>query len=280
MAPSQKNFDPPAQPVLQSLSGSILSSLVWEGGDAHGFSCTLDLYFWTVWLLGPLLAYQLRMQDEGQAAGGARGAGGARVARARRTLPPIYFLQERGLQLLRGLWQQRENAANGRDYAVYDQRWNRKLGQIIGRRRRATNGLRRNELDEYFRGQLEAAQIAEWNEALATYDRTEAARTERRLNLLRRNGARLLRAFLDDLILGADNVRDYEEHERRVVDNILARYIFAAAHLQRLDLGRHYSRILPEAQHRQWIQLLERFDQGADADSTSGSSSSSEAGDG
>ena len=125
-----------------------------------------------------------------------------------------------------------------------------------------------NELDEYFRGQLEAAQIAEWNEALATYDRTEAARTERRLNLLRRNGARLLRAFLDDLIFGD-----------RVVDNILARYIFGAAHLQRLDLGRHYSRILPEAQHRQWIQLLERFDQGADADSTSGSSSSSEAGD-
>ena len=27
---------------------------------------------------------------------------------------------------------QRENAANGRDFAVYDQRWNRKLGQIIG----------------------------------------------------------------------------------------------------------------------------------------------------
>ena len=228
-----RNFlDPPSPPWSGSLSGSILSSLVWKGGDAHGFSCTLDLYFWTAWL-----------------------------------------------HLLRGLWQQRENAANGRDYAVYDQRWNRKLGQIIGRHRRATNGLRRNELDEYFRGQLEAAQIAEWNEALATYDRTEAARTERRLNLLRRNGARLLRAFLDDLILGADNVRDYEEHERRVVDNILARYIFGAAHLQRLDLGRHYSRILPEAQHRQWIQLLERFDQGADADSTSGSSSSSEAGD-
>ena len=118
------------------------------------------------------------MQGAGQAA---RGAAGARVERARRALPPIYFLQERGLQLLRGLLQQRENAANGRDYAVYDQRWNRKLGQIIGRRRRATNGLRRGELDDYFRGQLEAAQLAEWSEALDTYDQTEAARTEARL---------------------------------------------------------------------------------------------------
>ena len=72
-----------------------------------------------------------------------------------------------------------------------------------------------------------------------------------------------------------NNARDFEEHERRVVDNILARYIFEAAHLQRLDLGRLYSSILPVAQRRLWVSLLERYDQGLDADSTSGSSSSS-----
>ena len=60
---------------------------------------------------------------------------------------------------------------------------------FIGRHRRATNGLRRDELDDYFRGQLEAAQLAEWNEALDTYDQTEAARTERRLSLLQRGPA-------------------------------------------------------------------------------------------
>ena len=126
---------------------------------------------------------------------------------------------------------------NGRDYAVYDQRWNRKLGQIIGRRRRATNGLRRDELDDYFRGQLEAAQIAEWNEALDTYDQTEAARTERRLSLLRRNGARLLRSFLESLILGDDIGRDFDESEQLVVDRIMARFIYGAAHLPRLELA-------------------------------------------
>ena len=157
----------------------------------------------------------------------------------------------------------------------YDQRWNRALGQRIGRHRRTTSRLRRNELDEHFRPLLGPERIAEWNIALDTYDQTEAARSARRLNLLRRNGARLLRSFLDTLILGDDVGRDYEEHERRVVDSTLARYIFGARQ-QRLELGRRNSRILPDAQRRLWIRLLERYDQGLDAASTSGSSSSSE----
>ena len=219
------------------------------------------------------------MHEAGPAEEGRREREG-RERRDRRQLPPIHFLQERGLALLRAYLQDQENAANGRNYAVYDQRWNRALGQRIGRRRRANNGLRRNELDDYFRPLLDAEHVAEWEVALDTYDQTEAARLTRRLNLRRRNGARLLRTFLDTLILGDDIGRDYEEHEQRVVDNILARYIFGAAHLQRLELGRYYSRILPDTQRRLWIQLLERFDRGIDADSTSGSSSSSEAGDG
>ena len=127
---------------------------------------------------------------------------------------PSTFLQERGLQLLRGLWQQRENAATTRG---------------------GTASLARSS------GGTEGPRMG----SVATSSMNTSVDS--------------CRAFLDDLILGADIVRDYEEHERRVVDNILARYIFGAAHLQRLDLGRHYSRILPEAQHRQWTQLLERF---------------------
>ena len=121
------------------------------------------------------------------------------------------------------------------------------------------------------------AQLAEWSEALDTYDQTEAARTERRLNLLRRNGARLLRSFLESLILGDDIGRDFDESEQRVADRILARFIHGAAHLPRLELGRRYARILPDVQRRQWLGLLERYDQGGDADSTSGSSSSDSA---
>ena len=52
-----------------------------------------------------------------------------------------------------------------------------------------------------------------------------------------------------------------------------------AAHLPRLELGRHYARILPDVQRRQWLGLLERYDQGGDADSTSGCSSSDSAAD-
>ena len=118
------------------------------------------------------LRYRVRMQGAEQA------ARGERARRERRALPPIYFLQERGLQLLRELLQHRENVAQGRDYAVYDQRWNRAHGQRVGRHRRATSGLRRNELDAYFREHLDAARLAEWTEALEsleTYDRTEAA---------------------------------------------------------------------------------------------------------
>ena len=201
-----------------------------------------------------------------------------RGRRDRRALPPIFFLQERGLALLREYFQHLENVAQGRDYAVYSQRFNRQLGQRIGRHRRATNGLRRNELDEYFRPLLDAARTAEWNLALDSYDQTEAARDAHRLNLLRRNGARLLRAHLDILIKDDDVGRDYEEHEGRVVDAILARYIFGAAHLQRPELGRHYARVLPGAQRRLWLQLLDRYDRGLDADSTSGSASSDEQG--
>ena len=145
----------------------------------------------------------------------------ARGRRDRRNLPPIHFLQERGLALLRAYLQDRENAAHGRDYAVYDQRWNRALGQRIGRHRRNTNGLLRNGLDDYFRPLFDPERVAEWNVALDTYDQTEAARQTRRLNLLRRNGARLLRAHLDILIKNDDVGRDYEEHEGRVVGTYL-----------------------------------------------------------
>ena len=64
------------------------------------------------------------------------------------------------------------------------------LGQRTGRHRRATNGMRRNNwMDTYFREHLEANQVAAWNEALRICDNTEADREERRLRLLRRNGA-------------------------------------------------------------------------------------------
>ena len=45
----------------------------------------------------------------------------------RRALPPIFFLQERGLQLLRSVFQHRENEAQGRDHTLYDPRWTRVL---------------------------------------------------------------------------------------------------------------------------------------------------------
>ena len=192
----------------------------------------------------------------------------------RREPPPIKKLQGAGLQLVRNQLQEAENARHNRNYAVYDSRFNRSLGQQKAESSGRRWGCGGESWMPTSGPSLHQGSSPPGRQPSNDTMTPKASEKPTALGCLGAMAPGYSGPIWTTCSKGNQPDRDLTEAEQAVVDGIMARFIHEGAYLSRAELEGHYIRVLPGYRRDLWLQLLSRFDNGGDADSTSGSSSS------
>ena len=191
-------------------------------------------------------------------------------------MPTTLQLRERLLVLVREDLVEQDNRRAGRDYAVYNQSFERSLGQRIGQLRRRFQECERNDLDAWARANLPRSQLDKWRNFLANIDAGQPAagqdpprrhprspedRRARRLAQLCRCGIQLLRQHMVELHQGpgAEDRRPSAALLRSVSQRI-APYSRTAATLARPELNSFFLRYLGGRPRERWYRLIQRYD--------------------